>query len=80
MYKYIRYIPLVVTFILLNLNCAEPVEEYVEPPLGMVYVPGGDTWIGSEDGLPMERPVFKAKISSFFIDIHPVTVAQFMLP
>ncbi len=48
-----------------------------EPPPGMVYVPGGTTHIGAEDGMPHERPVFKARVTPFFMDLHPVTVAQF---
>ena len=43
----------------------------------MVYVPGGRTTIGSERGLPMERPVFKTNVDPFFIDTSPVTVAQY---
>jgi sulfatase modifying factor 1 len=43
----------------------------------MVYVPAGLTLIGSESGEPHERPVFEADVSAFFLDTHPVTVAQF---
>jgi sulfatase modifying factor 1 len=50
---------------------------FPEPPAGMIYVPGGTTRIGSDDGPPEEGPPFEAAVSSFFIDIHPVTVAQF---
>jgi len=46
-------------------------------PEGMVYVPGGVTQIGSETGEPVERPVFDAEVAPFFMDEHPVTVAQF---
>lgn len=46
-------------------------------PDGMVYVPGGITHIGADDGPPEERPVFAARVAPFFMDIHPVTVAQF---
>ncbi|MDE2731516.1 MAG: formylglycine-generating enzyme family protein [Bacteroidota bacterium] len=46
-------------------------------PEGMVYVPGGTTRIGAEDGQPDERPVFKARVGPFFMDRHPVTVARF---
>ena len=49
----------------------------VEVPGGMVYVPGGRTLIGSDTGEPHERPVFEADVSPFFLDVHPVTVAQF---
>lgn len=46
-------------------------------PQGMVYVPGGTTHIGAEDGAPDERPVFAARVKPFFMDATPVTVAQF---
>jgi sulfatase modifying factor 1 len=46
-------------------------------PDGMVYVPGGVTHIGSEDGTPDERPVFRARVKPFLMDVHPVTVGQF---
>ncbi len=52
----------------------EPPEEI---PEGMVYVPGGVTHIGAEDGLPPEQPVFEAEVAPFFMDEHSVTVAQF---
>ncbi len=47
------------------------------PPPGMVYIPGGRTQIGSEDGVPHERPVFKARVKSFFMDTSPVIVGDF---
>ncbi|ELR69548.1 Sulfatase modifying factor 1 precursor (C-alpha-formyglycine- generating enzyme 1) [Fulvivirga imtechensis AK7] len=43
----------------------------------MVYFAGGDITIGSEHGLTNEAPTFEAEIAPFFIDKHPVTVAQF---
>jgi sulfatase modifying factor 1 len=46
-------------------------------PPGMVYFPGGDTRIGSEDGEPIERPTFVAHVAPFLLDVHPVTVAEF---
>ena len=49
----------------------------VDVPAGMVYVPGGVTRVGAEDGAPEERPVFEAEVAPFFMDRHPVTVAQF---
>lgn len=47
------------------------------PPPGMVYIPGGTTQIGSENGMPHERPVFRARVQPFFMDISPVTVGSF---
>jgi sulfatase modifying factor 1 len=46
-------------------------------PSGMVYVPGGTSRIGAEEGLPEERPVFSARVQPFFMDAHEVTIAQF---
>jgi sulfatase modifying factor 1 len=43
----------------------------------MVYIPGGQTHIGSATGLAAEQPVFVAKVKPFFLDEHPVTVAEF---
>lgn len=54
-----------------------PPPEGLEVPDGMVYVPGGTTHIGSENGMPSERPVFAARVEPFFLDKHLVTVAQF---
>jgi sulfatase modifying factor 1 len=47
------------------------------PPTGMAYVPGGVTQIGSDDGLPDEQPSFSATVDPFYMDVHPVTVADF---
>ncbi len=46
-------------------------------PEGMVYVSGGFTQIGAIDGMPFERPMFWVEVKPFFMDISPVTVAQF---
>jgi formylglycine-generating enzyme len=43
----------------------------------MVWVPGGDFLMGSEDFYPEERPVHAAHVSGFWMDAHPVTVAEF---
>ncbi len=43
----------------------------------MVAVPGGNTQIGAEDGTALEKPLFWARIEPFFMDEHPVTVAEF---
>ena len=49
----------------------------VDGPGAMVSVPGGTTRIGSDDGLPHERPRFDAAVAPFFLDRSPVTVARF---
>ena len=47
------------------------------PPKGMVYFKGGEATLGAADGLPNEQPVFSAQVDGFYLDAHPVTVAQF---
>jgi sulfatase modifying factor 1 len=44
---------------------------------GMMRVPGGEFLMGSEDFYPEERPVHRVAVEGFWIDPHPVTVAEF---
>ncbi len=48
-----------------------------EVPEGMVFIPGGTTTIGSNDGSPNERPVFETEVQSVLMDKNLVTVAEF---
>jgi len=43
----------------------------------MVHVPAGTFLMGSEDFYPEERPVRSVEVDGFWIDEHPVTVAEF---
>jgi formylglycine-generating enzyme required for sulfatase activity len=43
----------------------------------MVWIPGGDFRMGSDDFYPEERPVHRVSLDGFWIDEHPVTVAEF---
>jgi formylglycine-generating enzyme required for sulfatase activity len=43
----------------------------------MVELPGGAFRMGSEDFYPEERPVREVKVAGYWIDRHPVTVAEF---
>src|SRR6187402_2741633 len=43
----------------------------------MVWIPEGGFLMGSEDFYPEERPVHRVEVDGFWIDEHPVTVAQF---
>jgi sulfatase modifying factor 1 len=43
----------------------------------LVYFEGGSIKIGSENGLPNEKPVFETKVESFYIDKYLVTVSDF---
>jgi sulfatase modifying factor 1 len=43
----------------------------------MKWVPGGEFAMGSESFYPEERPVRRVAVEGFWIDEHPVTVAEF---
>ena len=43
----------------------------------MTWVPGGSFLMGSDDFYPEERPVRRVEVDGFWIDDHPVTVAEF---
>jgi len=48
-----------------------------DAPKGMTWIPGGEFRMGSNDFYPEERPVHEVGIDGFWMDEHPVTVAQF---
>ena len=43
----------------------------------MVWIPGGSFLMGSADFYPEERPVRRVEVDGFWMDDHPVTVAEF---
>src|SRR3989441_13358301 len=45
--------------------------------MDMVWVPGAVFTMGSNDFYPEERPVHRVSVDGFWIDRHPVTVAEF---
>ncbi len=47
------------------------------PAKNMAWVPGGEFLMGSDDFYPEERPVHRVAIDGFWMDDHPVTVAEF---
>ena len=84
--------PIVLTLVLALAACADaPDDPPAEAPRaavsapsatsdslgGMAFIPGGTTTIGSDDGLPHERPRFRANVAPFFLDRSPVTVGRF---
>lgn len=44
---------------------------------GMRWIAGGDFLMGSNEFYPEERPVHRVAVDGFWIDEHPVTVADF---
>ena len=49
----------------------------IRPEAEMIYFEGGTFKMGSENGLPNERPVHEVTVSPFYIDKTPVTTEQF---
>ena len=47
------------------------------PARDMAWIPGGTFRMGSEDFYPEERPVHEVTVDGFWMDDHPVTVAEF---
>lgn len=47
------------------------------PDDGMVWIPGGEFKMGSEDFYPEERPVRSVSVDGYWIDRYPVTNRQF---
>ena len=43
----------------------------------MRWIPGGRFWMGSEEFYPEEQPVHQVSLDGFWMDEHPVTVAEF---
>ncbi len=44
---------------------------------GMAWIAGGEFRMGSADFYPEERPVHQVAVDGFWMDVHPVTVAEF---
>ncbi len=47
------------------------------PPEGMVWIPGGEFWMGSDDGYQDTQPVHRVQVDGFWMDQTEVTNAQF---
>jgi len=47
-------------------------------PAGMVWIPGGDFWMGCENcGMPDALPVHLVSVAAFWMDATPITNAEF---
>ena len=47
----------------------------VKPGAEMVFIPGGEFTMGSDDHYAEEKPAHRVKVDSFWIDTTPVTNA-----
>jgi formylglycine-generating enzyme required for sulfatase activity len=69
----------------LNLTLSQPKIEEVEsiphpsqaPFDNMVWIPGGEFQMGSNDHYPEEAPAHRVRVDGFWMDTHPVTNSQF---
>src|SRR5215472_10890981 len=52
-------------------------ERRTAPAGDMVWVPSGTFLMGSDDFYPEEQPLHRVAVDGFWIDEHPVTVAEF---
>lgn len=50
---------------------------FTESPMGMVLIPPGEFSMGSEIGSEVEKPIHRIYLDAYFIDIAPVSNAQF---
>jgi formylglycine-generating enzyme len=60
-----------------NRETTTPASAGAAPADEMVWVPGGNFSMGSEDFYPEERPVHRVRVDGFWMDEHPVTAAEF---
>jgi formylglycine-generating enzyme len=47
------------------------------PKTEMIFIPGGDFAMGSDDHYPEEKPAHRVAVEGFWIDATPVTNADF---
>jgi len=61
-------------------SASEPDADFAscqDPPRGMVCVPGGSAIIGANDQTAVEKPRHEVQLSTFYIDKHEVTNAEY---
>ena len=59
-------------------EAATTAEAQGRPPAEeMAWIPGGTFQMGSESFYPEERPVHEVAVDGFWMDVHPVTAAEY---
>ena len=53
------------------------VRRSIPQPEGMVVIPAGEFWMGTEDGLQDARPLHRVHLSSYWFDKYEVTNTQY---
>ena len=59
------------------MTAATDVQRKALQPKNMAWIPGGEFRMGSADFYPEEGPVHTVAVDGFWMDEHPVTVAEF---
>jgi formylglycine-generating enzyme required for sulfatase activity len=54
-----------------------PAAETPSCPSGMIHIPGGSFFMGSDDGLPLEKPAHQVTLEPYCIDQFETTVEQY---
>lgn len=77
-HKRIRKLLLIVVLISVGCNSNSEIDpDSIHIPEEMIFVQGGTTTIGSQNGLANERPVFETRVEPFLMDKNLVSVEQF---
>jgi formylglycine-generating enzyme required for sulfatase activity len=73
------YLALLVVVVQAGVRWQQAVRTYAPPPPGMVYVPAGWFWMGSDDKDSEldERPLRQEFTAAYYIDAHEVTNREF---
>jgi len=53
------------------------IQRGIPQPEGMVVIPAGEFWMGTEDGLQDARPLHRVHLSSYWFDKYEVTNARY---
>ncbi len=72
-----RFSLIVIAIITLAFLSSSFMSSGIEVPEGMVLIPGGKSIMGSNEVFAQEGPIHEEITRAFYMDIHPVTVAEF---
>lgn len=68
---------LMATLLLTTLNAVKGQPHTGEAPEGMVFIPGGTFYMGSNEGQPIAAPKHEVTLNDYYMDIHEVSNRQY---